>query len=240
MSNSDLKDFFLLVSQETTDSIWRSLFEGIAEGNMPLHFEIREGYMIYRYARKYKSIEIPGDVHQAFVLMRDFVLRNAGAISAQDARVENPSKPLSWRRVRNNGKMLSEYVIVYATTVCQAMKLSNIHVDRLYLFIISSIRCGHIGDVKIANNKIVEVPYLSFDAQNQKFFLTKKLSSAVRKSVPAKKSCNTRWKNMSSDMALYAADISIYLQKTNKKPIQPQAPQQAETKFVFNTPNPPL
>lgn len=218
MSDLDgLKEFFLAVAKEAEDPAWQSLFESIANKNLPPCFDVKEGYMIYKYAKKFQRIEIPGDVKQAFLLLHNFILVNGGPISSQDSVVKVASKPLSWARIKNNSKRLNTYVRLYSHAVASYYGLSQERQERLYLFLVTSIRSGLISDVKIDEHSIVAIPQLVYDNTRGIFCLTKTSScSTSRKPTITKKVHRSKWKNFSEDMNILKADIITHVVKANR------------------------
>lgn len=192
---------------------WRSLFEGIANDSMPPYFEVKEGYMIFRYASKFKQTEIPGDVRQAFLVLQNFILVNGGPISSQDAVVKVISKPLSWARIKNNPKKLNMYIRMYSQAVCAHYRLSQEKQERLHIFLISNIRSGRIGDVRVNEHAITSIPQLSYDPSSETFHLQPGSNCAVRKPASTKKTCSSKWKTFTEEMNVFKADILLHLMK---------------------------
>lgn len=206
----DLTNFFLAVSSETQDKYWKTLFYNISQGRCPPFFSIRDGYFLYRYARKFKEVQIPADVKSAFNVLSDFMRTNGGICSPADSLKRSNYKPPTWARIRNNKALFHSYVFAYCRTTCDILKLTDKDVGVLYMILTGRMKSDSKLRVEVDAHKITRIPALAYCPVSKRFWFTEPESAPTYKPPASKKSkpCNSKWNALVEDMIDYCSELA--------------------------------
>lgn len=160
-------NIFNICVSATNDTFWKQLLTLASTGNLPNHFHIENGKLVYKHKDKYAELTY---VNSCEALI-DFFKQTGSIYSADDVQSKSNISNDNWNAVVKNGVALDSILHTYTSNLCKSLSLPENLRQHLHLVLSYGVKSGLINNVTFSNGSIKDIPQLSYDNSN-KFNIT--------------------------------------------------------------------